>query len=125
MRRRLVWLALVALVLGGATLLYRGPGRELIRGHAGDVAATMLVYAVLGLCWRARPAVRALATFAIAGAIELGQTLWSGDGLAGELVVGATFDAYDFVAYAIGIAIAVAWDTLGQRDARVNALTEA
>lgn len=119
MQRRFMWLAVAALALGVAVLAYGrlGPlaGRELIRGHVGDAAATMLVYAVLGLAWRARPAVRAAATLAIAAAIELGQTVWRGEGLAGELVVGGTFDAWDFVAYAAGVAIAVAWDVAPSR----------
>lgn len=111
MKQRLVWLAAAAIALGVAVMLYRGPGRGMIRGHVGDAAATMLVYAVLGLIWRARPAVRAVAAFAIATLIECGQTVWRGEGLAGELVVGGTFDGWDFVAYAIGVAIAVGWET--------------
>ena len=115
MKRRFLWLAAAALAIGVAVMLYRGPGRGVIRGHAGDVAATMLVYAVLGLIWRTRPAVRAAASFAIAALIECGQTLWRGEGLAGEIVVGSTFDGWDFVAYAAGVAIAVAWDAWGGR----------
>ncbi len=111
MKRRLVWLAAAALAIGVAVLLYRGPGRGVIRGHVGDVAATMLVYAVLGMIWRARPMARAAAALGIAALIECGQTLWRGQGLAGELLVGSTFDGWDFVAYAIGVAIAVAWET--------------
>jgi hypothetical protein len=122
MKRRLIWLAGAAIAIGVVVLLYRGPGRGVIRGHVGDVAATMLVYAVLGLIWRARPMVRAAAAFAIAAAIELGQTVWRGEGLAGEIVVGSTFDGWDFVAYGIGVAIAVAWETRavapGPREAR-------
>lgn len=118
MKRRLAWLAAAALALGGAVLLYRGPGRAVIRGHVGDVAATMLVYAMLGLSWRARPAVRAAAALAIAAAIECGQTIWRGEGLAGELVVGGTFDGWDFVAYVIGVGVAVAWELRGGLGAR-------
>jgi hypothetical protein len=110
MRRRFAWLAATALLIGVAVVLYRGPGRGVIRGHVGDVAATMLVYAVLGALWRARPAVRAVATFAIAALIECGQTLWRGEGLVAEMTVGSTFDGWDFVAYAIGVAVGVAWE---------------
>lgn len=108
MKRRLCGLALAALAIGVFALVYRGPGRVLVRGHAGDVAATMLVFAILGLAWRVRPAVRAVATMAIATAIELGQTVWQARSFAGELLVGGTFDAIDFIAYAIGLAIALA-----------------
>jgi len=110
MKRRFLWLGAAALALGAAVLLYRGPGRGVVRGHFGDAAATMLVYAMLGLAWRARPAVRAGAALGIATAIELGQTLWRGEGLFGELVVGSTFDGWDFVAYAVGVVIAVTWE---------------
>ena len=108
MRRRFVWLAVIALALGVAVLLYRGPGRAIVRGHGGDVAATMLVYAIVGFAWRARPAWRAIATMAVATAIELGQTWWHARSLAGELLIGGTFDALDFVAYALGTAVGVA-----------------
>jgi hypothetical protein len=119
MKRRLIWLAAAAIAIGVAVRLYRGPGRGVIRGHGGDVAATMLVYAVLGLIWRARPAVRAAAALAIAALIECGQTVWRGEGLAGELIVGGTFDGWDFVAYALGVAIAVAWEAWDGRGGRV------
>jgi hypothetical protein len=114
MKRRLVWLAAAAIGIGVAVMLYRGPGRGVIRGHVGDGAATMLVYAVLGLIWRARLAMRAAAALAIAAAIELGQTVWHGEGLAGEIVVGGTFDGWDFVAYVVGVVVAVAWERWGQ-----------
>src|SRR5687768_10504960 len=93
-------LAVAALAIGVFVLVYRGPGRAVIRGHVGDVAATMLVYAMLGVAlWRARPRVRAVAAFAIALAIELGQTVWEASSFAGELVMGSTFDPWDILAY--------------------------
>jgi len=110
MRRSFVWLAAVAVATGAATLAYHGPGRALVRGHLGDVAATMLVYAVLGLVWRARPRTRAAATLAIATAIELGQAMWHVTSAAGALLAGNTFDPWDFVAYLAGVALAVLWE---------------
>ena len=110
MKRRFVELAGVALVIGLLVLLYRGPGRGFIRGHVGDVAATMLVYALSSLAWRARIAVRATVTMAIAIAIELGQTWWKVDSAAGSLLLGTTFDAWDIVAYAAGVAIAIGYE---------------
>jgi hypothetical protein len=76
----------------------------------GDVAATMLVYALIGFAWRVRITVRASVTMAVAVAIELGQTWWKIDSSAGALLLGTTFDAWDIVAYAIGVAIAVLWE---------------
>jgi hypothetical protein len=101
---------MAALALGAAVVLYRGPGRGVIRGHFGDAAATMLVYAVLGMLWRARWAVRAVAAMAIAAAVEIGQTMWRGEGFLGEMTVGSTFDGWDFVAYGVGVVIAVIWE---------------
>jgi di/tricarboxylate transporter len=120
MKRRMMWLAIAALAIGAAVLLYRGPGRGVIRGHVGDVAATMLVYAMLGMIWRARPAVRAAAALAIATLIECGQMVWRGEEVLGavlsELTVGSTFDGWDFVAYGAGVVIAVAWERWGAWD---------
>jgi hypothetical protein len=110
MARRFVWLGVVALALGAAVVLYRGPGREIVRGNVGDVAATMLVYALLGLVWRARPWVRAAVTLAIAAAIELGQTVWHATSWLGEMTAGSTFDAWDFAAYAAGVVVALGWE---------------
>jgi len=109
--RRFVWLAVAALAIGVAVLVYRGPGREFVRGHVGDVAATMLVYALLGMAWRARPWVRGAVTLAIAAAIEIGQTVWHAGSWVGELTVGGTFDAWDFAAYVVGTLVALAWDS--------------
>ncbi len=111
-KRRFVELAVIALGIGVFVLLYRGPGRGIVRGHVGDVAATMLVYGLIGLVWNARISVRAAVTMAIALAIEVGQTWWHVDSAAGSLLLGTTFDAWDVVAYAIGVVIAIGYDHL-------------
>ncbi|MBA3398014.1 MAG: DUF2809 domain-containing protein [Deltaproteobacteria bacterium] len=123
MKRRFVWLGVVALAIGMAVLLYRGPGRAIVRGHVGDVAATMLVYAMLCMLWRARIALRAATTLAIAVAIELGQLVWSTRSSPLEILIGSTFDRWDLVAYAIGVAVAIAWELVGQRGAETSAST--
>jgi hypothetical protein len=120
MKPRFVWLGIAAIAIGLAVLAYRGPGREIVRGHVGDVAAAMLVYAMLGTMWRSRIAVRLLATLAIATAIELGQALWTVTSTAGELLVGNTCDPWDIVAYATGTAIAVGWDVICAGHARAR-----
>jgi hypothetical protein len=109
MRRRYLLLAAVAIAIGAAVLAYgrlRWPGYAIVRGHVGDGAATLLVFALLSLRWRARPAVRAFATIAIATAVELGQLVWHSTSLAGELLVGGTFDWWDVVAYIVGAGVA-------------------
>ncbi|HEX5057775.1 MAG TPA: DUF2809 domain-containing protein [Kofleriaceae bacterium] len=118
MRRRFAWLGAAAIALGIAVLVYRGPGRAIVRGHVGDVAATMLVYAALGAAWRTRRTVRATMTFAVAVAIELVQIGWHARSPAGELLIGSTFDPWDLVAYALGVAIAVGWDVAASRRGR-------
>ena len=115
MPRRLIWLALAALVLGLACLFYAGPGRAVVRGHVGDVAAAMFVYAALGLTgWSRRS--RVAAALIIAALVEVGQTVWSPAGRSGvgALLIGSVFDPWDLVAYVVGVAVGVAWEATGR-----------
>jgi len=80
----------------------------------------MLVYALIGLAARARPVFRAVATMAIATAVELGQLVWSGTGTAGELTIGTTFDYWDFAAYITGTIVALVWDVVSYHRAHVE-----
>ena len=116
MKRRFVWLGVAAIAIGIAVLAYRGPGRAIVRGHVGDVAATMLVYAVIGRAWRTRRALLATSTLAIAVSIEVGQTVWHAHSMAGELLIGSTFDPWDLVAYVVGVTIAAGWDAAATRN---------
>ncbi len=103
MKRRDLILATVAIGIGIAVLVYHGPGRSFLRGHVGDVAATMLVFALFGLTsWRSRT--RAIATLGVATAIELGQLVWSGG-----LLLGNVFDPWDLAAYVAGVIISLAY----------------
>ncbi len=129
---RWIWLRLAtaALGLGAAVWWYRGPARPLVRGHLGDVAAALLVYALWwalrdALASRARGALGedrsaagawgcAAATMAVCSLVEAGQMVWTGRGLAGELVVGSTFDLWDLVAYAVGALVAVGYERGGR-----------
>ncbi len=111
MNRRFAWLAAAALLLGLACLVYAGPGRPFVRGHVGDVAAAMFVYAAFGLTgWSRRARVAAALTVAIA--VEVGQIVWSpvGRSGAGALLIGSVFDPWDLAAYVAGVAVGVAWD---------------
>ncbi len=114
MKRGFWWLGGAALAIGMAVLVYHelrhGPGRAIVRGHVGDVAATMLVYAMLGMVWHARIAMRAATTLAIAVAIELGQLVWSTRSGPLEILIGSTFDSRDLVAYVLGVVVAIAWE---------------
>ncbi len=75
----------------------------------------MLVYALVGLVSKSGMRVRATITMAIALAIELGQTWWKVDNAAGSLLLGSTFDAWDIVAYAIGVVVAIGFEKLTTR----------
>lgn len=114
MYRRFVVLLLVAFAIGIGVLLYRGPGQPIVRGHVGDVAAAMAVYAVISLAAaRFRPTrivIRAGIAFGIAALVEIGQSLWTVHSTAGHLVFGNTFDPWDLLAYAIGAALAALYD---------------
>jgi hypothetical protein len=109
-------LGALAIAIGGAVLLYRGPWQPFVRGHVGDVAATMLVFAIVSLVRpTASTGVRALVTMAIATSIEVAQVWFHARSTAGHLVLGSTFDPIDLAAYVVGVGIAVVWD---QRAAR-------
>ncbi len=111
MRRVFVLLGALAVAIGGAVLVYRGPGHAFVRGHLGDVAATMLVFAVVSLVRpMASTGVRALVTLAIATAIEVAQVWFHARSTAANLVLGSTFDPIDLCAYVVGVGIAVGWE---------------
>ncbi len=101
MKRRDLVLASVAIAIGVFVVVYHGPGRPFLRGHVGDAAATMLVFSLCGLTrWSLRT--RAIVTLAIATAIELGQTVWSGG-----ILLGSVFDPWDMAAYIAGVLVAL------------------
>ena len=110
----MVLLAAAALAVGFVSWLWGAlalPGRAIIRGHVGDVAAVALVHAGVALVARARPAVCALVAGAVALVIELAQQQGgSRGGAAGDLLLGRHFDPWDLVAYAAGIMVALALD---------------
>lgn len=110
-RRVFVLIAIAALVVGVGCVVYRGPGRAIVRGHVGDAGATMLVYALIGLAVpRMTPAMRGAITMTIATTIELGQLVWHASSTVGEYTVGATFDGWDFIAYIAGTIASIAWE---------------
>lgn len=99
-------LAGVAVAIGAFVTLYHGPGRPFLRGHVGDLAATMLVYGLLGL---ARPStrmwVRGALTFGIAVAIECLPLVYRASSSVGAFVLGQQFDWIDMIMYFLGTCI--------------------
>ena len=112
MKRWFLWLGAAAIAIGVLVLVYRGPGRAIVRGHVGDVAAAMLVYAALAAFSSTRMRVRALVTFGIAAAIEIGQAFWHSTSTLGALTIGDTCDPWDIFAYAIGVGVALVWERI-------------
>lgn len=124
MKRTFLGIGAAAIALGVVVLVYRGPGRAFVRGHVGDVAATMLVYAVVSLAMaaahrrrRPMPAIglRALVAMVIATSIEVAQVWWHARSTAGHLVFGSTFDPIDLGAYLVGVAIAAGIESAADR----------
>lgn len=108
-------LAAAALALGALALLWgrmAWPGHALIRGHLGDVGATMLVYALASLL-TSRRLLRATLSATVALTLELAQRHHDGTpSTLSELTIGASFDPWDLLAYALGITLSLAWDSI-------------
>ncbi|HEU4412209.1 MAG TPA: DUF2809 domain-containing protein [Polyangiaceae bacterium] len=132
------WAAALSFAACAFVAVYRGPGWRPLRSHGGDAFATLFLFLLLGLLpwafvrggegggddqakgggappWRAgwgAPAVRRAAlTAAIALGIELlqaGGVVNQKSGLATQLLLGSTFDPWDCLAYAVGIALGLA-----------------
>lgn len=103
---------IVAVTLLGAAfvLVYRGPGWRPIRAHGGDLLVPAFLLSSLGLVTplslRARTAITAVLTVGT----ELVQALALPlpPSLVIDLVLGRTFDPLDLLAYAVGLALALA-----------------
>lgn len=113
-RRRLVIIAAASLAACLVALVYRGPGWTLLRHTGGDVFAAALLYALVGLALRWPRRRRVVLTLAIAGLVEAIQLT----GLVGpdaprwlHVVLGATFDPLDLLAYGVGVALAACIDS--------------
>jgi hypothetical protein len=117
-KRAMMILAAAALLVGFVSWLFGAlalPGRAIIRGHVGDVAAVALVYALIALASHGRPTICALLTSITALAIEVAQRGSHHNSAVGELVLGRHFDPWDLLAYAVGIALALTWDITRDR----------
>jgi hypothetical protein len=105
--RAFVMLAAPCLLLGLGVLVYRGPGRALVRGALGDVLVVAFLYFALGAIARWQPRTRLWAVGGLALLTELSQLVPRGvRSTAVDLTVGATFDPLDLLCYALGLALA-------------------
>jgi hypothetical protein len=110
-RRLAAMLAALSLLLCAGVLVYyelgRGPGRTFVRGAIGDVLVVAFLYFGLAALTRWRPRTRLLAVGGLAIATELSQLVpRSVRSAAVELTIGATFDPWDLVCYAVGLGLA-------------------
>ncbi|MGF6174671.1 DUF2809 domain-containing protein [Ensifer sp. 4252] len=128
-RTALLFSILLFLVL--VLLATRGAGWGWIRGFSGDVLAVMWVYFTLGSMVKARPQLLASIAFLLGVAIELAQHLAASfdiriSNTVLRIVLGATPDWWDVLAYALGAVLVLAMAMLGRfrqrRRVRAHAL---
>ncbi len=108
-RLRLASAAFVAFVLGLGVLIYGGPGQRFVRGTVGDVLVVAFLYFLLGAAGFASRAGRVLAIASLALGLELYQLAGAAlsRGAVASTALGTTFDPWDLVAYAVGLAFAL------------------
>lgn len=119
-------LALV-IPLGLASKVYHGPAATWVQGYSGDILYELAwMFLIVGLCpklLKTRQSVMwlALGVFAATAGVEFLQ-LWQPDWLqawratlAGKLLLGTTFVAWDFLYYALGCLLGWAILTFWQR----------
>lgn len=105
----------VSFLVGVTILFYKGPGWQFFRFYVGDVVAVAFLYFSLSMFWKAPAFLRAGAIAAIAVCIELAQLLGitpKNGAFLTTVIFGSHFEIWDFVAYAVGLAIAVGIDLL-------------
>lgn len=108
------------LAAGLFVLFYRGPGWRFTRGTRGELFVVGFLYHLLSLVWRGPAAGRAGAIAVLAVGIELAQwarifTTRASDPLV--VVTGSTFDVWDLVSYALGLALALMLEWRWRRSA--------
>jgi Protein of unknown function (DUF2809) len=106
------WAVALSFAACAFVAVYRGPGWHPLRAHGGDAIATLFLFLLLGFFPQAGSASRrAVITAVVALGIELlqaGGVVNQQSGLATQLLLGSTFDPWDCLAYAVGIALGVA-----------------
>lgn len=108
-RRFSLAIILACTALGAAILQWAGSG--LIRGFCGDVIAVVWLAYIFALIWPRHVVGCCIAALAVAFALEGLQALQLVSPDAPRVVrvmLGATFDPWDLVAYAVGFGVALA-----------------
>lgn len=112
-RRRLLILAILFIV-GLLILVYAGPGVNVVRGSMGDVVVVTFLSIMLGGFFR-KWWMGALVAFAFAVGIECAQVFIATQNTARDVILGAVFDWWDFVAYVIGAILAMVIERMIRR----------
>lgn len=118
---RLIYL-LVTGILSAVLAIIAVFGEGLIRNHGADVLVVIWLYCLIRFVTLAPRALTAIGVLIIAFVIEFGQVidlagkLGLGDDRGARLALGSTFDAFDFLAYGLGVAIVFTIDALSERD---------
>jgi hypothetical protein len=87
-----------------------------VRPFVGDVLVVVLIYSLVRVFCESSPAKVAVGVFAFACLVELGQyldlvsVLGLQDSLVARIIIGATFDWKDILAYALGAALVIVGD---------------
>lgn len=118
-RRRVAYVVLALITIAIGLLVHVGAWPGTARDVAGDALwAMMIVWWLSAIAPRAGLLTRSAAAYAVCVAVELSQR-WETPTLAairatrlGHLVLGSDFDARDFLAYALGVGVAVALEAL-------------
>lgn len=117
-RRLLFFLCALALLTLCIVIVLFFHTQPFVRGFAGDVLIVMLIYSACKVAADFASARLALATLALAFAVEAGQglrllpRLGIPENLFTRLVFGAVFDPWDLLAYTIGVALIYGVDRL-------------
>lgn len=112
-RRRLLILAIL-FIIGLLILMYAGPGASVVRGSMGDVVVVMFLAIMVGGFSR-EWWIGAVIAFAFAVGIECAQLFIVTQNTARDVILGAVFDWWDFVAYVIGAILAMVIERMIRR----------
>jgi len=111
---RLLTILAIVIPVGFGTLLYKGPGADWVEGYGGALCYEVFWVLALKACLpRASVMTLAVAVFLATSAMEFLQLSghpwleWLRSFYLGRVFIGAVFDPWDFLYYAIGSAVAV------------------
>ena len=116
-RARYAAYAVLTIFAGIGVHFHGAPLGYVVRDMIGDALWAMMMYWIVGVfAPAARATTRACVAFAISAAVEVSQLVHSArldairHTMVGHLVLGTGFDARDFLAYSVGVGVALMLD---------------